>query len=117
MTELSLSLELPVDGEILFKSILDFEKYSLFMPVQLKYIKILEKTPSQILTEEKFFFKTIFKKEITQSTNHTIISSNQIQSMICNGPAKDTVIKIIISKLDEKSKIDLIVDLKLGIKY
>ena len=61
MTELSLSLVLPVQNDILFDSILNFEKYPLFMPVQLKYIKILERDESKITTEEKFLFKTIFR--------------------------------------------------------
>ena len=39
MTELSLSLVLPVQNDILYDSILNFEKYPLFMPVLLKYIK------------------------------------------------------------------------------
>ena len=117
MTELSLSLVLPVSKNILFKTILDFEKYPLFMPVQLKYVKVLEKDDSKIITEEKFLFKTIFKKEIIQSTHHRVISSNEIQSKILDGPAKGTTIKIFISDENEKSKIELTSDLKLSIKY
>ena len=117
MTELSLSLVLPVSKNILFKTILDFEKYPLFMPVQLKYVKVLEKDDSKIITEEKFLFKTIFKKEIIQSTHHRVISSNEIQSKILDGPAKGTTIKIFISDENEKSKIELTSDLKLTIKY
>lgn len=117
MTELSLSLVLPVSKSILFKAILDFEKYPLFMPVQLKYVKVLEKDDSKIITEEKFLFKTIFKKEIIQSTHHKVISSNEIQSEILDGPAKGTTIKIFISDENEKSKIELTSDLKLTIKY
>ena len=117
MTELSLSLVLPVSKSILFKAILDFEKYPLFMPVQLKYVKVLEKDDSKIITEEKFLFKTIFKKEIIQSTHHKVISSNEIQSKILDGPAKGTTIKIFISDENEKSKIELTSDLKLTIKY
>ena len=52
MTELSLSLVLPVKNNILFDSILDFEKYPLFMPVQLKYVKILERDESKITTDK-----------------------------------------------------------------
>ena len=117
MTELSLSLVLPVSKSILFKAILDFEKYPLFMPVQLKYVKVLEKDDSKIITTEKFLFKTIFKKEIIQSTHHRVISSNEIQSKILDGPAKGTTIKIFISDENEKSKIELTSDLKLSIKY
>ena len=117
MTELSLSLVLPVSKSILFKAILDFEKYPLFMPVQLKYVKVLEKDDSKIITTEKFLFKTIFKKEIIQSTHHKVISSNEIQSKILDGPAKGTTIKIFISDENEKSKIELTSDLKLSIKY
>ena len=117
MTELSLSLVLPVSKSILFKAILDFEKYPLFMPVQLKYVKVLEKDDSKIITEEKFLFKTIFKKEIIQSTHHRVISSNEIQSKILDGPAKGTTIKIFISDENEKSKIELTSDLNLSIKY
>lgn len=117
MTELSLSLVLPVSKDILFNSILDFEKYPLFMPVQLKYVKILENQKSQIITEEKFLFKTIFKKEIIQSTSHRIISSNELESIILDGPAKGTKLKILVSSQDEKSKIEINADLNLGIKY
>lgn len=117
MTELSLSLVLPVSKDILFNSIIDFEKYPLFMPVQLKNVKILKKEESEIITEEKFLFKTIFKKEITQSTSHEITSSNELQSKILDGPAKDTMIKISISDENEKSKIIINADLKLGLKY
>ena len=94
MTELSLSLVLPVKNNILFDSILDFEKYPLFMPVQLKYVKILERDESKITTEEKFLFKSIFKKEIIQSTSHRIISSSELESIILDGPAKNTKLKI-----------------------
>ena len=87
------------------------------MPVQLKHVKVLEKDDSKIITEEKFLFKTIFKKEIIQSTHHKVISSNEIQSEILDGPAKGTTIKIFISDENEKSKIELTSDLKLSIKY
>ena len=99
------------------KSQVNFEKYPLFMPVQLKYVKVLEKDDSKIITTEKFLFKTIFKKEIIQSTHHKVISSNEIQSKILDGPAKGTTIKIFISDENEKSKIELTSDLKLAIKY
>ena len=117
MPELSLSLVLPVKNNILFDSILDFEKYPLFMPVQLKYVKILERDESKITTEEKFLFKSIFKKETIQSTSHRIISSSELESIILDGPAKNTKLKISISPEDNKSKIEINADLKLGIKY
>ena len=116
MNDLSFSFNSPVQQDILFKTITDFENLPTYLPNQLKEIKILEKTPNSIITEETIFFKTIFKKTFKQKSSHKI-SSNQINTQIISGPSKGTEITITLQNRENGTKVDINTNLKLEFKY
>jgi len=117
MTELSFSFKAPISQNILFKLITDFENLPSYMPVQLKKVEIIEKNNAYTITEETFLLKTIFKKEIKQKSSHEIISSNEMQTKITNGPAKGTLVQITLKEEEGETRINIKTSLKLGFKY
>tara|TARA_B100000029_G_scaffold510849_1_gene603364 strand:- start:1247 stop:1675 length:429 start_codon:yes stop_codon:yes gene_type:complete len=107
-------LKFPLKHEIIKKNILDFEYYPNFMK-QIKEVKILEKSDSHISTQETLIFKSIFTKEIVQTTMHTILN-DRINSEITSGMAKGTKIQIILTENEDSTKINVKIDLKLTLK-
>ena len=117
MTELSFSFKTQISQNTLFKLITDFENLPSYMPVQLKKVEIIEKNNIQTITEEIFFFKTLFKKEFKQKSIHEIISSNEMQTKIIDGPAKGTLVQITLKEEEGETTINIKTDLKFGFKY
>ena len=66
-------LQLSLKPETIKKNILDFEYYPNFMK-QIKEVKILEKSDSNVSTQETLVFKSILTKEITQTTKSNFFS-------------------------------------------
>ena len=117
MTELSFSFKTQISQNTLFKLITGFENLPSYMPVQLKKVEIIEKNNIQTITEEIFFFKTLFKKEFKQKSIHEIISSNEMQTKIIDGPAKGTLVQITLKEEEGETTINIKTDLKFGFKY
>ncbi len=113
MTLLEFSIDLPSSYENLFKIITDFEKFSDFLPVQLKQIKIITNNNNLVTTEETLFFSSIIKKQIIQQTVHELVSDKNIKSKIINGPAKGTLIEVILEPIKTGTHIRVKLDLKL----
>ena len=113
MTLLDFSINLPSSCEDLFKIITNFENLSNFAPDQLKQVKIISNENNFITTEETFFFSSIIKKQIIQKTFHEIISDKKLKSKIIEGPAKGTLIEIILEEVNSNTQITINIDLKL----
>jgi len=113
---LEFSLHLESTSEKLIKSMLCFEKMSTFLPRQLKSIKILEETDNKIVTEEILEFKTLIKNEIKQTSVHTLISNNKINTKIISGPAKGTNVDFLFKDLETGVEVSVNVDLQLSLK-
>lgn len=93
-----------------------FENFELLLkmsPPQIKY-KILDKE-KQII--EQTFFINAIKKEIKLEMIHTKISDDSFLLKIISGPAKGTGTTIQILDKQNKSQIDVKLDLKLNFKY
>lgn len=116
MSKLNTSLRLKSSVEDLIQVFLDAEKWSSFLPKQLKDVKILEKTANEITTEETFVFKTLVKNEIKQTTIHKKLSDNSIKSRIISGHAKGTEIDILFQEIENGTEVFIDIDLKLSLK-
>ena len=112
--EFSLQLDSPI--EKLIKYMLSFENISIFLPRQLKSLKIIEKNNNKIITEEIMEFKTVIKNQITQTSEHTQISDNKVNSKILSGPAKGTSIDYLFKNLESGVEVTINVDLHLSLK-
>ena len=115
MSKLNLSLHLAAPPEKLIELATDYEKFSSYLPRQLKNVKIIEKNNNETITQETLTFKTIIKNEIDQKTKHTI-ENNTIKSEILSGPAKGTLVDITYNKEVEGTLVLINVDLKLSLK-
>ena len=82
---------------------------------QIKEVKILEKSNSTISTQETLVFKSILTKEITQTTMHTIFD-DRINSEITSGMAKGTKFQILLTEIENTTKVNIKIDLKLSLK-
>jgi len=116
LSKLNTSLRLKSSVEDLIQVFLDAEKWSSFLPKQLKDVKILEKTANEITTEETFVFKTLVKNEIKQTTIHKKLSDNSIKSRIISGHAKGTEIDILFQEIENGTEVFIDIDLKLSLK-
>ena len=116
MANLEFSLDLPAQPSQLIKLFEDYENLPKYLPDQLKSVKIIEKNETVTKTEETVVFSTLIKKEIIQQALHKKISDNKLNTEIISGPAKGTMIYIIIEINNSGSKIIIETDLKLILK-
>ena len=114
MTNYEILKSTDVSSNKLLSEILNFEKYSEFLP-QIQEIIILEKSPGIIKTKEIILLKSIFKKQIIQESIHEF-NDNSIRSKIISGPAKNSILEIIFSNTDNGCTVNLKADLQLGLK-
>jgi len=94
----------------------DYESLPKYLPDQLKSVKILEKTDSEITTMETIQFQHYLKKSFEQKCIHKKISNNKLLTEIISGPAKGSIIQILFEKIDSGSQISVNIDLKLSLK-
>ena len=113
MALLDFSINLPSASEDLFKIITNFEGLSNFAPVQVKQVKIINKENNFVTTEETFLFSSIIKKQIIQKTFHEITSNKKLKSKIIEGPAKGTLMELILEQVNSGTQITISIDLKL----
>ena len=97
---LEFSMKLPSTSNKLRQIILDYENLPMFLPDQLKKIKILEQNETEIITEETFLFSSVFKKTIVQKSLHKILSDNHLHTDVIEGIAKGSKIDIFFSDID-----------------
>lgn len=115
--KLEFSINLAASKDRLMELAIKFEDFPSYLPQQLKSIKIIERTPTQIITQEKLLFSTILKKEIEQQSIHRILSPNLLETEIVSGPAKGTIVKVNYEKISTGTKVTATIDLKISIKY
>lgn len=113
---LEFSLQLESTSEKLIKAMMCFENLSTFLPRQFKSLKIIEKTDNKTITEEILEFKTLVKNQIIQTSLHTQISDNKINTKILSGPAKDTNVNYLFKNLESGAEVIIDVDLHLSLK-
>ena len=95
MSKIEFVMKLPTNPEKLYELATDFENHKNLFPSQLKSIKIIKKSGTEIITEEVLVINTYFKNtEIHQTTKHGK-KFPKIRSEIIEGPFKGSIIQII----------------------
>ena len=113
---LTFSMNVPAPIDKLFGLLEDFENLPIFLPDQLKSVRILEQNDNETKTEETMVFSTIVKKEIVQEAVHKKKNDNELITDIISGPAKGTIIQTIFLKMDTGTNVSFNIDLKLNLK-
>ena len=113
---LTFSMNIPAPIDKLIRLSEDFENLPMFLPDQLKSVRILEQNDNETKTEEIIVFSTIVKKEIVQETVHKKKNDNELITSIISGPAKGTTIQTIFLKTDAGTNVSFNIDLKLNLK-
>ena len=117
MMNMTLEFDMTLDSSInkLKKLILDYESYPNYLPDQIQKVRIIQKESNLTKTEETIVFRTFFKKEIIQQSSHKETSENQFLTKIESGPAKNSEIELILSPVNNGTKINVKIDLKLSL--
>ena len=113
---LTFSMNVPAPIDKLIGLLEDFENLPMFLPDQLKSVRILEQNDNETKTEETIVFSTIVKKEIVQEAVHKKKNDNELITDIISGPAKGTTIQTIFLKTDAGTNVSFNIDLKLNLK-
>ena len=113
---LTFSMNVPAPIDKLIGLLKDFENLPMFLPDQLKSVRILEQNDNETKTEETMVFSTIVKKEIVQEAVHKKKNDNELITDIISGPAKGTTIQTIFLKTDAGTNVSFNIDLKLNLK-
>ena len=113
---LNFSINVPAPIDKLIGLLEDFENLPMFLPDQLKSVRILEQNDNETKTEETMVFSTIVKKEIVQEAVHKKKNDNELITDIISGPAKGTTIQTIFLKTDTGTNVSFNIDLKLNLK-
>ena len=117
MTLLEFSINLPASSTSLIKLATDYENLNRFLPKQIRNIEVLENNNGKITTKETLLFKSIIEKQFIQKTIHHPIQDKMLISEVVDGPAKNSIIKVIFKQLESGTNVTGIIDLKLGLKY
>jgi len=115
LSRLEFTINLPAPPEKLLQLATDYEKLSTYLPLQLNNVKVVEKRDDETITEETLTFKTLVKKNIKQKSKHVVLN-NKIITEIIDGPAKGTEMQTIYEKIEDGTKISIVIDLKLSLK-
>ena len=116
MTTLDFSIKLGANPNNLFSLITNYKNLPRFLPDQLKNIEILEQDENKTITKETIFFSTVINKPFVQESVHKKISSNKIQTEIVSGPAKGTLIIMVLNEKGDGTNISIDIELKLSLK-
>jgi hypothetical protein len=117
MGKLEFSLNLPSLPEQLIKISTDYKQFISFFESQIKSIKILESTELETITEETLVFSTYINHKIIQKSSHKKISPNQLLTSIISGPFKDSKINVNFESIETGSKVSVLLDLHVSLKY
>tara|TARA_B110000438_G_scaffold210725_1_gene202756 strand:- start:10221 stop:10658 length:438 start_codon:yes stop_codon:yes gene_type:complete len=117
MSTIDFKLTLIGKSEEYIKLITDYEKYTEYLPDQIKSVKVLEKSSDYTITEETLHLSSIISKTFVQQTKHYSIFENILKSEILSGPAKGSIIKLKVNEIEEKTTIFLEIQIKLEFRY
>jgi len=109
-------MNVPASVDKLIRFSEDFENLPMFLPDQLKSVRILEQNDDETKTEETIVFSSIIKKEIVQEAVHKKKNNNELITDIISGPAKGTIIQTVFLKTDTGTNVSFNIDLKLNLK-
>ena len=115
MATLDFSLNLSGDKNKLFDLITDYEKLPSYLPAYIKSVKIIEKTPNGVLTEEIFVIPTIIKNKIEQKSLRRIFEKT-IETEIISGPARNSIIRISFEEIESGTLVNVNMEMKLSLK-
>jgi len=117
MGKLEFSLNLASLPEQLIKISTDYKQYTSFFESQIKNIEILESTELETITEETLVFSTYISHKIIQKSSHKKINPNQLLTTIISGPFKDSKINVTFESIETGSKVSVMLDLHVSLKY
>jgi len=100
----------------LFKVLNDYENLSVYLPRQLKSVKIIEENTEHVIIEVTLFFKTLIKKEFSQKIMIKKIGEKELELEVLDGHAKKTKIVISMKTNEDNRMISINCDLKLSLK-
>lgn len=112
MSEISFSLNLPVDANKLFQIATDVKKMPQFF-LHLKSLRVIKENNNEFITEEVY---SILKHNIHQKSK-TKISPLKLEIQVIDGPLKNTVVHIVYEKNNEGTKVSINANLKVSKKY
>lgn len=117
MSKINFSLTIPANTEKLIALATDYKRFSEFFESQLKSVKLIETNDVETITEEILSFSTYVKHEIVQRSSHRRIKPNTLFTKIIFGPFKNSELEIIFDKMDSGTKVTVMFDLKVALKY
>ena len=117
MSELEFTIDLSAPKKQLMDIITDYERYTTYLPDQLRSIKIIEKNDNVVITEESILFSNYIKKPFQQRTKHVMKNSDMHQSTLISGPAEGSIVNISLKNIDSDStQVYVKIELKLSWK-
>jgi hypothetical protein len=104
------------DYKEFLKILKDFENLPKYLPRQLQKIQILEKQDSIVIIEVILAFKSLIKNEISQKIKIKTEFDNKLILEVLDGHAKNTKVWIVTQPKDDKTQVNVNIDLKLSLK-
>jgi len=104
------------DYKEFLKILKDFENLPKYLPRQLQKIQILEKQDNIVIIEVILAFKSLIKNEISQKIKIETESDNKLILEVLDGHAKNTKVWIVTQPKDDKTQVNVNIDLKLSLK-
>lgn len=98
------------------KILKDFENLPKYLPRQLQKIQILEKQDNMVIIEVILTFKSLIKNEISQKIKIKTEFDNKLILEVLDGHAKNTKVWIVTQPKDDKTQVNVNIDLKLSLK-
>ena len=104
------------DYKEFLKILKDFENLPKYLPRQLQKIQILEKQDNIVIIEVILAFKSLIKNEISQKIKIKTEFDNKLILEVLDGHAKNTKVWIVTQPKDDKTQVNVNIDLKLSLK-
>jgi len=117
MAKFDFSVTVPSKKSKMLEKATCFSEYPKYFQY-INHINIIHENQNEICTEEKisFSFKSL-SHEITQKTITKKIDGDKFESSIISGPLKGTTSQLFYNEVNNSTKINIKVDLKVGLKY
>lgn len=115
MMNLEFSIFCPVKAEKLIEMATDYENIDKFFPPQMKCHILKRENGTAVLEQELSI--SVLKQKITQQSIHRVLSSDLLETEIISGPAKGTIVKAIYEQISSGTKVTVVIDLKVSLKY
>ena len=114
MSKLDFEIILDAKKSDLERIFVDYEYYPNYLN-QIESVEIIKNDEKEIVTKQVLVFSTYIKNKITQTSSHKV-DDGKFFSEILDGPAKGTDVSIEFLDENEKTKVNVQVDLTLSLK-